>query len=1089
MPKLLTHHYRLNECRRKALVCCGLLLATHAGTINSAYAQSDTGLSGRSFSGVNLPSDPQSYAISFRAIRAWSWTEGTPEAGTDRLLLDGDVRVSIGGYDFSATRAVVWIEPVDVVGPQGRRASADQIAVYFENVRDPGGRPGPDPGIGQSADRLLVTGLIVRQPAGISLSVDLNQRGRPDPTQGRRALDAARLNAEGEARFAKFLASLASGLADAPDHDTALERPARTDIVVERTAPTDPFALADQDRFVDTRPSTQTTTPGQLIQPGPSLGTVTFSSPEIVIEPDEEGGGFSVMFTQGIGLTYELDGRAGSRQLTAERAVVFLEPGSDATSGSFRSTDITGVYLEGDVNLIAVDTPIGLTGDPTASSERNRYTLRGSRVYYDLRTDRAVLLDAVFWTYDAARGMPLYLRAESIRKEADAQFSAERATLANVAFADPHFSIGADSITLTREPRVDGSIANKVDARGVAFRAGDVPLLGLPRIRGEVRPTPLRRIAAESEGGDPIVRTEWDLYSLLGIDAGAGNTASLLLDGYLTRGLGLGTELTWNTRDTDGRLFGYFIHDDGRDRLTTGESVDRNSEARGMFLGETRYRLDETWSIFGKLSYVSDEAFVDAFFTREAETGSEFISSLFIRRVDPNSNQNTGLTLDARANLNDFIVNEHILQSPGFQTERLPEVTFYDIGSTTLGGTLTYYGQTRAGVIRLNLADNDLRSQGFNDALAQDAFGINAGDTIGDRLRSLGYPTSEVLRFDTRHEVEMPLAFGSDRQFNLTPFATGRFTAYDTDFSDFRDAAGIDETDQYRLWGAVGARFATSLVRVDDQMSSEFLDLTRTRHIIEPNASVWFAGSSLEDGSLPVYDEAVEGLSEGLSYRIGLRNTWQTMRGPRGAQRSVDWLVIDTNYVWSDDDTRTPSPYGRFIEFRPENSNFGEFLSNRAVLMLTDAVAVTGDWLYDTDDSRTRRTAVGAIVDHGFGYSSYLEYRSLDVVNSDSLQAGTRYELTRKYAIEFYGNWNLDLDEFQRIGSRLERRFPQWTLDFGLDYDNIEDNVSVGLSLRPVGFGSEDRARVFTREPDSIDTISSQQRIRATRLNSGPFGG
>ncbi len=70
-------------------------------------------------------------------------------------------------------------------------------------------------------------------------------------------------------------------------------------------------------------------------------------------------------------------------------------------------------------------------------------------MYYDLRSDRAVLLDAVFWTC-ASRGMPLYLRAESIRKESDNQFAADNARLANVAFADPHFSIGADSVTLTR---------------------------------------------------------------------------------------------------------------------------------------------------------------------------------------------------------------------------------------------------------------------------------------------------------------------------------------------------------------------------------------------------------------------------------------------------------------------------------------------------------------------------------------------------------------------------------------------------------------------------------------------------------------
>jgi hypothetical protein len=1037
-------------------------------------------IDGRTFSGIDLPSEAQAFPISFSAVRAWTWTEASQSGGTDRLVLEGDVRVEIGGYAFTSTRAIVWIEPVEVVSPAGNRAQADQLALYFENVRDPGGQPGSDPGVGQSADRLLVTGLVVRQPAGIAMRVDDIIPGPPTPDRSG-AVGATRLNAEGEARLANFLAGLRTDPTDAG----ALQRPRRTDIVVERVPPQNPFALADDDGFVDSRPVLPPN-PGRIVQPGPTTGTVTFSSPQIVVEPDDQGDGYAVMFTDGVGITYELDERAGSRQLTAERAVVFLESGADATAGTFRATEVAGVYLEGDVNLIAVDAPGQMLGTETRFP--NRYTLRGSRVYYDLRSDRAVLLDAVFWTYDAERGMPLYLRAESIRQESDAQFTAEKATLANVAFADPHFSIGADSITLSRRPRADGSVANVVDAKGVGFRVGDVPLLGLPRVRGELRPSPLRRIAFESEGGSPIVRTEWDLYSILGVETSPQNSASLLLDGYLERGVGIGAELGWDTADTDGSLFGYFIHDSGRDRFTTGESVDRDSESRGLIRASGRYRLDEVWTLFGQISYVSNEAFIDAFFEREAEVGREFTSSFYARRVNPDGPQNTALEFQTRTNLNDFLVNEYLLQSPGFQTERLPEVTYSVIGKPLLGGAITYYGETRAGLLKLNLAENDLRDQGFTDAIAQDAFGINANQSIADRLRAQGYDTADVLRFDSRHEIEIPMTLDRDGLINFTPFAVGRVTAYDTDFDTFRNVSGSTEEDEYRLWGAVGARLGTSFVKVDNSFGSEFFDLTRLRHIVEPTATVWFSESSLNDGSLPVYDDTVEGIADGFSYRLGLRNTWQTRRGPSGNMRSVDWLVLDTNYTWSDDDVAIDSPYGRFIEFRPEASNFGEFISNRASILLTDAFALTADWTYDTDASTTRRIATGALLDHGFGYSSFFEYRSLDVIDSDLLQAGSRYELTRKYAIEVFGSWNLDEDEFQIVGSRIERRFPQWTLDIGVDYDNIEDSVSVGVSLRPVGLGNEIRTRVFTQDEDAIDVLASPDRLRATRLSSGPFG-
>ncbi|MFG0293973.1 MAG: hypothetical protein ACF8MJ_12580 [Phycisphaerales bacterium JB050] len=1053
-------------------------------TVGTTHAIQDSGsappvFDGRTFANINLPSDAQALPISFRAIRAWSWAEATATGGTDRLLLEGDVRVEIGGYDFTATRAVVWIEPVEVVAASGVRAEADQLAIYLENVRDPGGRPGSEPGVGQSADRLLVTGLMVRQPSGIALRSDEVVPSRP--TLDRLGTSpAATLNAEGEARLAAYLA----GLQSTSTTSQALERPPRTDVVVERVPPQDPYALADANTFDDTRPELPAN-PGRIIQPGPSMGTVTFSSPQIVVEPDDESGGYAVMFTDGVGVTYELDGRAGSRQLTAERAVVFLEKGADAASGTFRSTEVAGVYLEGDVNLIAVDSRPSVRDLHGAGS--NRYTLRGSRVYYDLRSDRAVLLDAVFWTYDAERGMPLYLRAESIRQESDAQFTAEKATLANVAFADPHFSIGADSITLTRSPRSNGSMANSIDAKGVGFRIGDFPVLGLPRLRGEFRNTPLRRIGFESEGGSPILRTEWDLYTIFGIDTAPNQEALLLIDGYLDRGAGIGLDMTWNTPDTDGTIFGYYIYDNGEDRFTTGETLDRDSEHRGLFRTAGRYRLDEVWTLFGELSYVSDEAFVDAFFEREAEVGREFVSSLYARRIDPNGPEISALEFEARASLNDFLVNEHLLQSPGYQTERLPEATYSVVGDDLFGGVLTYYGQTRAGLIKLNLAENNLADQGYTNQIAQDAFGINANQTVADRLRSEGYNTDDVLRFDSRHEIEIPMTLDREGLINFTPFAVGRITAYDTDFDSYRTVSGSTEEDEYRLWGAVGARLGTSFVKVDNSFGSELFDLTRMRHIVEPTATVWFSDQSLNDDSLPIYDDSVEGIADGFTYRLGLRNTWQTKRGPSGNMRSVDWLVLDTNYTWSDDDVPVDSPYGRFIEYRPEYSNYGEFVSNRATMLLTDALALTADWTYDTDANTTRRITTGAMIDHGYGYSSFFEYRSLDVVDSDLLQAGSRYELTRKYAVEVYGSWNLDEDEFQIVGSRIERRFPQWTLDIGVDYDNIEDSLSVGVSFRPVGLGSETRTRVFTQDEDAIDVLASPSRLRATRLNSGPF--
>ncbi len=117
----------------------------------------------------------------------------------------------------------------------------------------------------------------------------------------------------------------------------------------------------------------------------------------------------------------------------------------------------------------------------------------------------------------------------------------------------------------------------------------------------------------------------------------------------------------------------------------------------------------------------------------------------------------------------------------------------------------------------------------------------------------------------------------------------------------------------------------------------------------------------------------------------------------------------------------------------------------------------------------------------------FLRYRSSTSSIPICSRLALATKLTRKYAVEIFGTWNLDRDEFQTVGSRIERRFPQWTLDVGLDYDNIDDSVSLGVSVRPVGLASETRTRVFTQDEDAIDVLASPSRLRATRLNSGPF--
>lgn len=985
---------------------------------------------GRTFAQVDLPSQPQPYELTLSADRAWAWRDQSVE----RLFLDRDVDVTLGPYRFRAAKAVVWLEPV-----RSGAVDAEQLAIYFQDVSDPAG----DAALSQSGPRLLVTAVIRAQSP--RLRADRLERLRPDLP----FLD------EAERRLASLLIDLS---ADAARRG------------VTRPGDIDPLTLDDRPPL----PPAERPPPA-----APQTGLISFYAPSIELAegPDER----AAILTGGVVFQYTaLASRSEpgrTLQLAARRAVVFLDPASNTDLASVRAEDVRGVYLEGDVN--ATD---------------GRYTLRGSRAFYTLRDNRAVLLDAVFWTYDQERGMPLYVRAASIRQESLTQWTAKKVTLANVGFAEPHFSIGATDVTLTRAPRsrphgaehataagaASGAAADPdqtfVDARGVSFRAGDVPFAGLPGVRGELRPTPLRRLSFDTEDGAPIIRSRWDLYTLLGQDAAPGNSASLLLDAYTERGVGVGADLDWRAQDINGSLLTYYINDDGTDQLPSGSEINHSNDNRGLVLAEQVWQLSERWTLFLEAAYISDETFVPAFFRSEGQTRREFANSIYARRIDDNSL----FSLEARAAFNDFTSNEYLLQSLGYQTERLPEATYARVADPLFDGLLSYSSETRVGRVELNFTEPSVDELGFRsprESLA--AFGLQPTDRLSDRLRARGLTEKPVARFDSRHELEAPLRSGP---LTVVPFVAGRVTAYDDNFNEFN----ADDAEPYRLWGSAGVRLGTSLQRVDDAVESEILDLHRIRHIIEPSATLWHSSATRNQNDLPIYDDDVESLATGTSVRAGVRNTFQTQRGGPGRWRSVDWLTVNTDYIWSSDSTDRESPLGRFIEARPELSNLGEFINNDAVLQLTDAVAITSSVLVDLDRRQAARTTAGAVFDHGQGFSTFAEFRYLDIPRSSLIDLGAHYELTRKYALSVVGVVDLDRDKFQSVDTRLERRFPQWTVDFSFGVDTITSDVSFGLALRPAGFTGGERTRILTRDVADAPVLRRLQPERE-RLEFGPF--
>ncbi|MGD9688853.1 MAG: LPS assembly protein LptD [Phycisphaerales bacterium] len=1068
--------------RRAAIAGCALplsMLVTTSGIASIAQAQApnpaDLGaapaqrgaaFSGRTFGGVRLATSPQAGEVRFSATRAWVWNEegddpgsGTPPGifpgagapvGSQRLLLRGDVRVTLGISSFAAARAVVWLERIgpSTLNPGG---SVFQVAVYFDRVSDPGSHSGLSP----SGDRLMVTGLI---DGDLALRADSLVRGRPAAGTGAGGADP--LLAEGEARLARLLGDLSGlGVADAPAlPQTAGVAPApgRGPIVPGMAQPFEPDSPLG--RAGDS-------TPGPAPDLGPAertppifarSGIVTFAAGEPTLLPGEGEGENVVVITGGVVVQYSETRRDRQLQLTAERAVAFLDPGPLDELLRAPAERVRGIYLEG--NVIATD---------------GRFTLRGPEVYYDVRRNRAYMVDAVFWTYDARRGLPLYVRARSLMQTAANQVSGEGVTLANSSFFVPHLSIGASSITITRE-QASGHVSGEagaaaegaraartvIDGTDLTLRAGALPFFYFPRFQGDVQRFPLRDVRFENSSDSGFaVKTSWNLFGLFGTDAPPGVRVDFLADYYALRGPGLGFEGEYDLGSHVGEFIGYLVPDDrGRDTLTPGTRRDRDGETRGMVLADHRWSIDEAWSVFLEGAFVSDENFIDALYEPLAETRREFASSIHARRLE----ENTSLSILAKGSFNDFIVNEYLLQSQGYTVQKLPEIEYTRIADPLFGGAVLWTQSYRFSNMSLQFEKKTPADLGFDTPLLSGAaFGLLPGDRFDDVLRASGLFQSSVLRFDTRHELSTSFDVGP---IKINPFGAARFTAYDDSFEAF--SPGQD--DEYRAWFGGGVRVSTSIQRIDDSVNSRLFDLHRTRHIIEPSVTAFASGTNVESRDLPVYDETVEGIADGSVVKVGLMQTWQTQRGGEGRWRTVDFLKLNTEIVYSTQDVPIKSPIGRFFDYRPEFSVLGDFANIDAAWQLTDAVGLTVSEIYDLDRHQSARTTAGGIVQHSADFSTFAEVHYLNARDSTFVTLGADYRLTRKWTVGVAATYDVDERDFQELGARLNREFPAALVSLKLRFNNITDEVAFGLVVQPK-FGDERLEQLRRLGRDQLD--------------------
>ena len=985
--------------------------------------------------GQTLPDPVFRVDAHIRGQRVYSWTE--QPGRVYMLLVEGDASLDVGLYRFRARRMAIRIETDP---EQPRRVY--HLAAYLEEARTRP-REGNDRTTVESPN-LLVTGAIegaIRMRADVvereaaeddSLVVAARQRiARHREARARRLLDvddAPLFGPEVEQRRQQRRQTIArrairQAFVD-PDPPDPPDPPEPRDPVPPPDQPEPPEPPDDPpDPEQPALPDPPEERPPFRVLP--DEGQVTLSARRVSI--DAQRG--AVVLAGEVAVVYHGAPGRRPRALQADRAVVFFD--RDRTGGG-RTLDadaVTGVYLE--------DNVVATSGD---------FTLRAPRVYYDTRSDQAVVLDAVLFTYDMERQVPLYVRARELRQHSLQSWEARDARLTTSSFAEPHLAIGASRAEIEQRVDEDRTRRTRYATRDITLRADGVPFFYWPWLGGEIGDSPLDSVSVgyRSHVG-PMIETRWDAFALAGRTSPDGVTGLLKLD-YLGRhGPGIGARLDYDRPQMRGTFDSIFLpYDTGRDEIGDREPVRFDGDQRGFARLEHRHYVpDENLTADLEVSYLSDPTFLEEFDRARADVDRPWRTRIFLKHGE----EDWAATLSAQHDLNNFIPQTTTLQAPGYTVEKTGELGYRQVGISIWEDRLTYYGESRLSWMRLRGGRDRPADRGITGADSLALFGIADDARFETRLTDQGLDDDRRLRLDTRHELSAPMNAGDVR---ITPYIVGRFTGYDADFEDFRG-----ESDQVRLYGQAGTRASMQLHRAYPDAELPLLDVSGIRHIMEPHINVFVSGANLDSRDLPEFDMDVEGLSEGVTSRIGLRQTLQTQRGGPGQWRNVNWLVLDTDLILRTSEAETDHTLARYFSSRPEMTVGGDHIHSRLAWQVTDTSALSGEMVYGLDAGRFDYWRAGWALRSSAPLDAYVDYAEIGALDSQRLSYGVGYQISDKYAFGARHQHDFGQQRARLLTVNVSRRLPQGWLNFVGGFDDIDDDVFFGVSFTPE-FGGRD---------------------------------
>ena len=718
------------------------------------------------------------------------------------------------------------------------------------------------------------------------------------------------------------------------------------------------------------------------------------------------------------------DEKGGLLEFMADSAVVYYR-GSEFRFGKENQGENTpaggsveSVYFKG--NIVMTEGP---------------RTIRADELFYDFETRKALAVNAEMRSFDPARGIPIYVRAATLRGISEDVFKAKDVTLTASEFYLPQMSLNASEMLLTDTTSIDARTGKKLDKgsydailEDVAVKYGDTTILKLPRMRTNIERPDLAikklSVGHDSDLGNTI-ETQWYLARLLGRKEPEGVDSVLGLDYFSKRGPAVGVGIEYNRDDYYGEMVGYVLKDAGEDdlgRISTRENLEPPHEIRGRYSFRHRQYLPYDWQLTAELSYLSDRNFLESFYRNEFNTGKAQETLLHLKRLK----DNWAFSFLAKGRINDFET----------MTEELPTLEYHLKGASFWDHKLTFYSDTQV--------------SRFRDRPGNTSSVVNPHYTFAF----------------TRNEVDLPILLNTVK---VVPYIAGTYAfedqaGYDTTLDGQTKAQGDDKVGL----GELGVRASTMLWKEDQFFKSRFWDLNGMRHIIKPHFEAAFYEAT--DNTIDMRD----------TYNFGLSQRWQSRRGSPKNLRSFDWMRLDLDATFLEKNTPSamgaPGTYGPAaymwnnpaIPFgvRRTSNLFGlvrDSVNADYMWRLSDTTALLSDLNYDIRSGVVQQFDIGVTRYVYPDVSFYLGSRYLRPIivsvpsagvfeqGSNSVVAAITYALSSRYTVAFSQEYNFDYGKSVRSEVTIIRRYHRMYYGLTFSTDESLKRQSIMFSVWPQG--------------------------------------